>query len=408
MPEITNVLIIGKVWPEPKSSAAGSRMMQLITLFQEKGWKVTFATAARESEFAFDLSTVDVTAASISINDASFDEFVYTLNPQVVLFDRFMTEEQFGWRVAEQCPNALRLLDTEDLHCYREATRLALKVNRVFQQSDLMNEIAKREIASILRCDCSLIISEVEMELLTNYFKIDADLLCYIPFMVESKEIRSSIPYEKREHFISIGNFLHEPNWDAVVHLKKMIWPSIRSRLPKAELHIYGAYPSQKVTDLHNQKDGFLIKGRAEDALDVVSKARVLLAPLRFGAGLKGKLFDALLVGTPSVTTSIGAEGMNADLDWSGIIENELEGFINASVLLYEDELRWNEVESKRHTILRERFSTSFGKEFVNKIEYLIENLSDHRQKNFLGAMLQHHSMASTRFMSKWIEEKNK
>ena len=83
---------------------------------------------------------------------------------------------------------------------------------------------------------------------------------------------------------------MHEPNWQSVLHLKNIIWPLIKKQLPKAEVHIYGAYPSQKVLQLNNKKDAFLVKGRAENVASVMEKAKVCLAPLLFGAGLKGKL----------------------------------------------------------------------------------------------------------------------
>ena len=173
-----HLLIIGTVWPEPNSSAAGSRIIQLIEQFLKHDWKITFASAASDSEFAFDVQTLGIQKVNIELNNKSFDEFVAKLNPSVVLFDRFMIEEQFGWRVAESCPNALRVLDTIDLHCLRQARQLAFKENRKFTTKDLFSDTAKREIASILRCDCSLIISDFEMNLLQQYFKIDKDLLC--------------------------------------------------------------------------------------------------------------------------------------------------------------------------------------------------------------------------------------
>ena len=84
------------------------------------------------------------------------------LQPDIVVFDRFMVEEQFGWRVAECCPNALRILDTIDLHCLRLARQVAVKEQREFSVDDLFSDTAKREIASILRCDVSLMVSEFE------------------------------------------------------------------------------------------------------------------------------------------------------------------------------------------------------------------------------------------------------
>ncbi|MGZ6539728.1 MAG: glycosyltransferase, partial [Bacteroidia bacterium] len=249
-----HILFIGLVWPEPASSAGGSRTMQLIDLFQSQGWKITFASAATDSEYMFDIKRSGVEKVSIELNNESFDAFIKKINPSIVVFDKFMVEEQFGWRVAENCPGALRILDTIDLHCLRIARQQALKEKRIFTGSDLFSDIAKREIASILRCDISLIISEVEMKLLKEHFKVDEKLLYYLPFMldpVDETTISKWLKYEERANFITIGNFLHEPNWNAVLFLKEEIWPLIRKKIAGAELNIYGAYASQKVNELH-------------------------------------------------------------------------------------------------------------------------------------------------------------
>lgn len=407
------LLIIGFVWPEPNSSAAGGRMMQLISLFHEQGYKVTFASPAQDSDFMVDLSLHGVEKVAIALNNSSFDDFVKELNPSVVLFDRFMMEEQFGWRVAENCPDALRILDTEDLHSLRLSRQKAFKEKREFKiQNLLVEEVAKREIASILRCDLSLMISEYEMDLLMTVFKIDKSLLYYLPLLLTTNEIPdlNELPsFEERKDFVFIGNFYHEPNWNAVQYLKETIWPLIKKQLPEAILNIYGAYPSQKVLQLNNVKEGFLIHGRAENANDVVKKARVVLAPLRFGAGIKGKLLEAMQCGTPSVTTSIGAESMQGGLEWNGFVEDNPEAFAEKSVQLYEDATTWLQAQKNGVEIIYQRYlRTLFDEGFATQIAFLVSNIKEHRLNNFMGELLQHHTLKSTKYMSKWIEEKNK
>ncbi|MFC5684310.1 glycosyltransferase [Flavobacterium sp. MAHUQ-51] len=413
MDDNRRLLIIGSVWPEPNSSAAGGRMMQLISLFQNQGFAITFASPAQDSEFMVDLSDFNVTKKDIALNCSSFDAFAKELNPDVVLFDRFMVEEQFGWRVAENCPDALRILDTEDLHCLRTARQKAFKAKRDFQIADLLvEEVAKREIASILRCDLSLMISEYEMELLSNVFKIDSSLLYYLPLLLESNavpELYKSPSYEERNDFVIIGNFYHEPNWNAVQYLKETIWPLIKKQLPEAVLNVYGAYPTQKVLQLHNLKEGFLIHGRAESAFEVVQNTRVVLAPLRFGAGIKGKLLEAMQCGTPSVTTVIGAESMQADLEWNGFVEDVPEIFAKKAVQLYQDKNLWLQAQVNGIAIIKQRYlRESFEEEFAKQIDFFVANLKQHRLNNFMGELLQHHTLRSTKYMSKWIEEKNK
>src|SRR5690625_7383876 len=142
----STLCIICKVWPEHDSSASGSRMMQFIDLFQEKKWQVVAASAATESEFAADLDRKEIETEEVKLNDSSFDETISRISPEIVLFDRFTTEEQFGWRTAEFSPRSLRILDTVDLHSLRLARQEALKKDERFTMDRIREaDVAKRE-----------------------------------------------------------------------------------------------------------------------------------------------------------------------------------------------------------------------------------------------------------------------
>jgi glycosyl transferase family 1 len=405
---VKKILVIGYVWPEPASSAAGSHMMSILRLFKQQNWQVEFATPAQSSEHAINLTDEGISSRSINLNCNSFDEYIANYQPDIVLFDRFMMEEQFAWRVEKNCPDALKILDTEDLQCLRQARHQAHKAERDFNQQDLFSDLAKREIAAILRCDISLIISSFEMQLLVEQFRVDAGLLHYLPFMVDlAANPEQTKSFSERQHFMTIGNFRHAPNWDMVLYLKK-IWPDIRQQIPTAECHIYGAYPPPKATALHNTRTGFLIKGWAENVSTVMESSRVCLAPIRFGAGIKGKLLDAMIMQTPSVTTSLGSEGMQQQEAWPGVIADDLEGFVAAAVNLYNNEAAWLSAQQNAMPLLKSRYDASeLGVELIIKIQQIEENLKQHRLNNFNGAMLKHHTMMSTKYMSQWIAEKN-
>jgi len=401
------LLIIGHNFPEPSTTAAGGRMVQLIDLFILKNYNITFVSTAAISEKSANLKSKNISTESIKLNDPSFDKFLKELSPEIVIFDRYITEEQFGWRVAENCPNALKILDTEDLHFLRKARQEAVKRNASPYKANLFSETAKRELASILRCDISLIISEYEIELLKSTFKISPDLLIYLPLLAETILYNNINSFKARENFLAIGNLLHAPNVDSVLQLKK-IWPEIKKQLPQAELHVYGAYAPQQIQQLNNKKEGFIIKGWAEDIEKTMSIYRVQLAPIRYGAGLKGKLFDAMLRGLPSVTTEIAAEGLAGNLQFGGVISTSEEGFINSAISLYSNETTWEGAQRNGYEIIKERFMRDlFSKKFITHINSLLKNLQNHRQENFLGQVLQHHSLKSTKYMSKWIEAKN-
>ncbi|EAR61664.1 glycosyltransferase [Neptuniibacter caesariensis] len=410
-----SVLVIGYVWPEPNSSAAGYHMTSLLRLFRQQGWRVNFASPAQKTEHMIDLQDEGISYHPIALNCSSFDQYVTELQPDIVMFDRFMMEEQFGWRVEKCCPEALRILDTEDLQCLRNARHHAIKKERKMEDGDLLSDLAKREIAAIFRCDLSLIISDFEFDLLQQKFKVPAAIIHHQPFLLDLAKLPEHCPgYADRQHFMMIGNFRHAPNWDSVLQMQKL-WPEVRKRLkeqghPEAELHIWGAYPPPKATALHNPKTGFLIKGWADRAYQVISSAKVCLAPLRFGAGIKGKLLDAMVCQTPSVTTAIGSEGMLDDEQhWPGKVADTDEAFIQAAVSLYSNQTAWEEANSYSRTVLSARYDGSMtGPMLINRIEAIKNNLQQHRLNNFMGQMLNHHSLKSTQYMSQWIEAKNK
>lgn len=413
------ILILGHVWPEPMSSAAGSRMMQLIKAFKSQNWEVHFASAAEKGERAANLEALNIKTHSIKINDSTFNASLSVrqagakaINPQIVIYDRFMVEEQLGWRVRESCPNALQLLDTEDLHGLRKARENAFKENRPFAEADLLNDTAKREIASIYRCDLTLVISEVEMDLLKEFFGIPERLLLYLPFMVDRllQNYTSGLKgFEQRTDFMSIGNFKHLPNLDAARYLKKELWPLIHAQLPEAKLHIYGAYPTQEILQFHNPKEGFIVHGFTKYAAEVMENAKISLAPLRIGAGLKGKIVESIRYGTPCVTTTIGAEGMFGEFPPNAVICDDPESFVKEAIHLYIHKPTWERLQQNGFAVINARFDKELWMpRLMERLKSLLGNLKKHRIKNFTGAMLSHQSLQATKYMSRWIEEKNK
>lgn len=430
-----NVVVVGYVWPEPNSSAAGQNMLSIIERCLATNFNVTFLTAATDSEHKADLLTMGVNVQSVALNCSSFNALIADIAPDVVIFDRYMTEEQFSWRVKEVCPNALRVLNTEDLHSLRHARHEAVKKHGDASLAHLHSELAQREIASIIRSDLTLVISKKEMALLTEHYGVPLAQLQYHPLVV-GPSISSAPSFEQRSHFIHIGNFRHAPNWDAVLQLKQHLWPSIKKALPHAELHIYGAYPPKKATQLHNEKQGFLVKGWASDVESVMINAKALIAPLRFGAGIKGKLLDAMRCGTPSITTWIGAEGIaedsvDVDSSMNAKAENEVKNlqsvqwpgalcdadtsdaavirdYVERAVALYEDEKVWN-LANKHTASLLDVFKQQQPEvPLIERINELNQGLDKHRDTLFMQSLLWHQTLAASKYMSQWIEAKSK
>jgi glycosyltransferase involved in cell wall biosynthesis len=409
--KIRKLFVIALVWPEPNATAAGIRLLQLLDIFKQMNFSICFGATSSFNKSSEALEKMGIEVYCIESNAKSFDDLLRDLHPDMVLFDRFIAEEQFGWRVDELFPDIVKILDTEDLHFLRD-TRKNDHPNKNLSIEIKKSELTKREIASILRCDLTLVISVFEFNLLINELKIDRALLHYIPFVpdhLSAEEIGQLPSFEKRKDFMSIGNFLHRPNRDAVKLLHDTLWPEIKKKLPNSNLLIYGAYPDEEIKKLHNQKKGFLIIGQIDDVGNAFKEARVCLAPLRFGAGQKGKLIDSMRYGTPNVTTEIGAESMSDNQLWNGFITNDWEQFVQRSVDLYTDQSNWEKAQKDGFSILEKFFNKKdHTLALIEKIEAIQQNLEQRRIDNFFGAMLKLKNTKSTKYLSKWIEEKNK
>lgn len=406
-----SILIIGKVWPEENTTGAGVRMMQILTSLAKSEYQITFACAAQTNEHSTDLKNLGVKTERIQLNSNSFNSFVKALRPEIVLFDRFSTEEQFGWRIQEELPNSLRILDTEDLHFLRAAREKTFEhagypyTLEETIETALELDITYREIAAMLRCDVNLIISKFEVQILKMHFPIPETQLFYLPLLPSGGKVNLS--FSERKDFIFAGNFIHQPNKDTV-HFLDSLWPKIKQQLPEANLNIYGAYADKSIVQLNNVKSGFLIHGWVKDLSTEIAKSRMLIAPLRFGAGLKSKILEALNVGTPVATTSIGAEGIEQKSNFSGVIGDCDDEWISAIVDIYKNESAWK-IENARAI---KTISTKFqGKELENfpvMIQAKLEHLASNRKNQFLQKLLLHETLKSSKYLSKWIIEKNK
>lgn len=405
------ILIIGNVWPEPNSSAAGKRMTQLIDLFFNFG-EIHFACANQLTGNEIDFQKFGIQPHFIELNNDAVDQFFAELNPAIVLFDRFLTEEQYGWRIIEQCPNALRILDTEDLHFLRRTRHQFVKKNNAvankLEALDFQNNDTLRELASIYRCDVSLIISPFEMELLTTELQVPEELLYYLPIF--SSAISETPTFEAKKDCLYIGNYRHEPNADAIrMLLEKGIWKNVSKALPEAQLTVVGAYQNNTISQYCYMSKKVKIAGQIEAISEIYAPIKISLAPLRFGAGIKGKILEAMEQGVPFITTSIGAEGLFLDASWEDCIADDWQEFEQKIIALYTDKEKWLHFQSKGWEHLQRYFSKQKHEQpFIDFISNQLKNYATNRKKRYFSQLVQHHSLMSTRYLSKWIIEKNK
>jgi len=397
-------LLLARHWPEPTSTAAGRRTLDLIGALENAGYQVEIASPAEVSPFQ---ANTGLRQHSIAVNDSGFDHWIAELKPALVVYDRFVMEEQFGWRVHQQCPEAMTLLDTSDFHSLREARQQALTSG---QPINLFNATAERELAAMARCDLTLMISQVEIELLQSQFQFPAEQLLYLPFLVDQLPHLDELPgFDERQNLMIIGGFKHAPNRDAVAWFRTAVWPVVRKQLPTLECHVYGAYADHAIQQQHQPKAGFYLQGRAEDALETLKKYRLNLAPLRFGAGQKGKILDGWLSGTPTVTTPIGAEAMAPLDNWGYTVSDDPQQLADNIVELYSNAVAWQQTQRSGVQALKSGFwHQDYVPGFIRRLHSVALDLAQHRNRQIWGRILRRTEHRAEEFMSRWIEAKNR
>ncbi len=479
--EKNNILFLSpSLWPQPDASAAGVRTATLLQHFaspNNKAFDRVHYGCGLEGDPKVSFPAVKM--HHIPLNRPK--KFMQSIKNGVegslkaVVFDRFFAEEAYSFHFYNngKQSNVLRILDMQDMHSLRYHRQTLIqtmdsvdlsspsKLNSldqlskssvlnsfptnqwsVNQQHSSMNKnpslVLWRELAAIHRSDLILVCSQFELELLRGEYGIDPEKMVLAPFFTESndkfhtsttniseefleiEDINSPHSFEMRRDFVSLGGFKHPPNIDQVLVLKKVIWPRIREKLPCAKLHIYGSYPPPRIQQLHDKKTGFIVHGYVTDLEIPMGQGRILLAPIRYGAGIKGKIVDAWRYGCPVVTTPIGAEGIGYKYDkdgkqrndnhriyWGGEIACNNEHFINSAIELYSNKNDWLRTQSNARRLLKDLFDKDHNLSILdNSIAAAIENMHCRRKRDYTSAMLWHHTARSTEYFSRWIELK--
>jgi O-antigen biosynthesis protein len=258
-----------------------------------------------------------------------------------------------------------------------------------------------------------------------QHYQIPSNKLCVASLFglhqQESVPISSTPPssFHERRDFVFVGGMKHEPNIDTVRQLKRL-WPQIRQKVINLHcsssylppnLHVYGAFCTDHFrTQFHDPATGFFMQGYYSSSInDVLCDKRVLISPIRFGAGIKGKHIDAWRSNVPVVTTSIGSEGMvNVhNQQFGGRIANSDTDFIQAACELYNNEAAWNIAVSNIST--QQMFHLCDDWERIrDRLMDVVRTKGQRREQDYIQNILWHQSNRSTEYFSKYIECKEK
>lgn len=273
------------------------------------------------------------------------------------------------WQVAQalmplirrHAPQARRLFDTVDLHYLRERRAAELKADALLLR--MAENTRRSELRLVRESETTLVVSPKEKELLDDEVPgAKVEILSNLHAMAGSGK-----PFAQRHDLMFVGNFRHPPNVDAMLWFGEHVFPLLRPLLPGSILHCIGAEPPASIRAL-TKSEGIVVHGHVPDLVPYLDGIRVSVAPLRYGAGVKGKINQSMAHGQPVVATSCAVEGMYLQDGQDVLIADTAEAFAHAVARLYHDEALWLKLALGGQKNIARHFSLDAARPVVRRV----------------------------------------
>ncbi|KVH30660.1 glycosyl transferase [Burkholderia cepacia] len=336
------VVIVDAFVPKPDQDSGSVDVYWYMRIFREFGYDVSFIAAFEQSPPVAYMDAlrrwgVRVQCASdlASLNQLFMEEVA---DARVVIAQRIIVARHLVEPLRRGAPHVKLVFGTVDLHFLREERAAIHDRSPEALEEALM--LRRTEIQTVREADATIVVSRIEYDVLKELAPQANVHRIPIPRM----PTRSGRTFDERSGVVFVGGFAHRPNIDAVQFLVEEIWPIVRRSQPTAELRIVGSSVTDYVRSLDNPATGVKVVGFVENLGDVLDVARVSVAPLRFGAGIKGKVVSSLLHGVPSVLSKIASEGMGLVAGEQVLEGDSAEDIAAAIIKLLEDPQLWQRV----------------------------------------------------------------
>ena len=257
-------------------------------------------------------------------------------------------------------PNARLIFDTVDLHYLRMIRQASLLHDK--QKFASAQRIKQCELDLVKKCDLTLVVSDVERSLLCQELPG-----CSVAILSNIHEVVGcQKSFEQRKDLFFVGSFGHQPNVDAMIWFITDIWPLIAKRLQTAVFHIVGRPIHPKIKALATER--IIVHGPIKDLTPFLDGCRLAVAPLRFGAGIKGKVNQSMSRGQPVVATSVAAEGMFVENGKHILIADKPQEFAEAVIKLYTNKELWETLSLNGPKIVENYFSFDTARKALTTI----------------------------------------
>jgi O-antigen biosynthesis protein len=363
------ILIINETTPTPDRDSGSLDICFFMKAFIELGYNITFIPDDLKSKrhYTDNLRSLGVrclTHLEIDSVEGFLREEGSSFN--VVLLYRVHTARMHAPIIRKYAPHAKIVFDTVDLHFLREERQAVLDNSIEAQVSASNTKEAEFEMMRI--ADATIVLSNVEHDIVVEHDP-SINVFC-IPYMRNIPGCKTD--YAERRDIIFIGGFLHSPNVDCIKYFVNDIWPIVRNGLPDVKFIILGSSPPDEILSLGALDSRIQVVGFVEDIDPYFNTCRISIAPIRFGAGIKGKIGTSASYGVPCVASSLAVEGMGLIDGVDVLVADTAEKFAEKIIKLYSDQALWNQLSNNSLNFMQCNYSYKKGKK---NLEGLLNSL---------------------------------
>ncbi|TYP00073.1 GT2 family glycosyltransferase [Geothermobacter ehrlichii] len=357
------VLVVDALVPTPDRDSGSLRMFNILKILVEMGCKVTFVPENLQylGGYVETLQEmgIEVLYAPYVCHLGSYMERTRGLYDVVVLSRPYVAGLWMD-TARKNYPDATLIYDTVDLHFLRERRQAEVEQNhRLFRQAE---ETEVLETGLMRKADTTWVVSPYEQDLLRGrYPKLRVEVLSNV-----HEVFGRARPFEDRRDILFVGGFNHPPNVDAVRFFVSEIWPGIREDNPGLKFYVVGSDVPDEIRSLAD--DTIIVTGYVEDLAPYFNRCLMSVAPLRYGAGVKGKINMSMSYGVPVVATSVGVEGMSLEHGVDVLVGDSPDEFARLVTRLCRDKELWNRLSDNGMRNLQKHFSFDAARTVLEKI----------------------------------------
>ena len=351
------ILMIDACTPTPDKDAGSTVVSFYMKIFTSLSYKTTFIPAA--NFLYLDPYTPNLQRMGIEclyaphVVDVETHLREHGNEYDIVILFRVQFAAEYIDVVREYCARAVVIFNPIDLHYLREERQAIVESSAELAQQATQTKAV--ELETVRKVDGTIVVSEAECEILNR--EISGANVTTIPILFSIKG--NGTPFDERRNMFFLGGYQHPPNVDAVFYFVRSIWPLVKQKLPEAKFYILGSNVTEEMLALAT--DDVIVVGYVEDLSDYLDRCRMSVVPLRYGAGMKGKIGTSMSYGVPCVATSIAVEGLGLKQGEHILVGDTPENFAREVVTLYADKGLWEHLSISGQSFVETHWSIQAG-----------------------------------------------